>query len=155
MEKSTTRRYYLIVTKDSDYQLTGSTSGTPLATQDTPDGLPPSSLPTQQNNHLQGLTGYNEYNNYPTLPVNIVKTFPLNNVNETLLQYLFIRLYTIFANQVLPFKNHNISKCSRTTSFQTEFPSKTNKCLIFSIKAFPISRNNLSALRPFGILLVH
>ncbi|XP_015191798.1 PREDICTED: hemicentin-1-like isoform X2 [Polistes dominula] len=56
--------------KDSDYQLTGSTSGTPLATQNTPDGLPPSSLPsTQQNNHLQGLTAYNEYNNYPTLPL--------------------------------------------------------------------------------------
>jgi len=60
--------------KDSDYQLTGSTSGTPLATQNTPDGLPPSSLPTQQtNNHLQGLPAYshNDYNNYPTLPVSI------------------------------------------------------------------------------------
>ncbi|XP_071554654.1 synaptogenesis protein syg-1 isoform X1 [Temnothorax nylanderi] len=58
--------------KDSDYQLTGSTSGTPLATQNTPDGLPPSSLPTQQtNNHLQGLPAYshNDYNNYPTLPL--------------------------------------------------------------------------------------
>ncbi|TGZ37391.1 hypothetical protein DBV15_08079 [Temnothorax longispinosus] len=57
---------------DSDYQLTGSTSGTPLATQNTPDGLPPSSLPTQQtNNHLQGLPAYshNDYNNYPTLPL--------------------------------------------------------------------------------------
>ncbi|XP_011639575.1 nephrin, partial [Pogonomyrmex barbatus] len=57
--------------KDSDYQLTGSTSGTPLATQNTPDGLPPSSLPTQTNNHLQGLPAYshNDYNNYPTLPL--------------------------------------------------------------------------------------
>ncbi|XP_011151736.1 synaptogenesis protein syg-2 isoform X2 [Harpegnathos saltator] len=58
--------------KDSDYQLTGSTSGTPLATQNTPDGLPPSSLPVQQtNNHLQGLPAYshNDYNNYPTLPL--------------------------------------------------------------------------------------
>lgn len=58
--------------KDSDYQLTGSTSGTPLATQNTPDGLPPSSLPAQQtNNHLQGLPAYshNDYSNYPTLPV--------------------------------------------------------------------------------------
>ncbi|XP_032679433.1 synaptogenesis protein syg-2-like isoform X2 [Odontomachus brunneus] len=58
--------------KDSDYQLTGSTSGTPLATQNTPDGLPPSSLPTQQtNNHLQGLPAYshNDYTNYPTLPL--------------------------------------------------------------------------------------
>ncbi|KAH0952303.1 hypothetical protein HN011_005635, partial [Eciton burchellii] len=58
--------------KDSDYQLTGSTSGTPLATQNTPDGLPPSSLPAQQtNNHLQGLPAYshNDYNNYPTLPL--------------------------------------------------------------------------------------
>lgn len=58
--------------KDSDYQLTGSTSGTPLATQNTPDGLPPSSLPNQQtNNHLQGLPAYshNDYNNYPTLPL--------------------------------------------------------------------------------------
>ncbi|XP_067208142.1 synaptogenesis protein syg-1 isoform X3 [Linepithema humile] len=57
--------------KDSDYQLTGSTSGTPLATQNTPDGLP-SSLPAQQtNNHLQGLPAYshNDYNNYPTLPL--------------------------------------------------------------------------------------
>ncbi|XP_020288748.1 synaptogenesis protein syg-1-like isoform X2 [Pseudomyrmex gracilis] len=58
--------------KDSDYQLTGSTSGTPLATQNTPDGLPPSSLPAQQtNNHLQGLPAYshNDYTNYPTLPL--------------------------------------------------------------------------------------
>ncbi|XP_070156346.1 nephrin isoform X4 [Polyergus mexicanus] len=58
--------------KDSDYQLTGSTSGTPLATQNTPDGLPPSSLPAQQtNNHLQGLPAYshNDYSNYPTLPL--------------------------------------------------------------------------------------
>lgn len=77
IKRLTTKYRYLIGTKDSDYQLTGSTSGTPLATQDTPDGLPPSSLPTQQNNHLQGLTGYNEYNNYPTLPVSIVKNkFP-------------------------------------------------------------------------------
>jgi len=63
---------HVLETKDSDYQLTGSTSGTPLATQNTPDGLPPSSLPTQQtNNHLQGLPAYshNDYNNYPTLPV--------------------------------------------------------------------------------------
>ncbi|KAG7202911.1 hypothetical protein KM043_010052 [Ampulex compressa] len=57
--------------KDSDYQLTGSTSGTPLATQNTPDGLPPSSLPVQQTNHLQGLPTYShsDYNNYPTLPL--------------------------------------------------------------------------------------
>jgi hypothetical protein len=63
--------------KDSDYQLTGSTSGTPLATQNTPDGLPPSSLPAQQtNNHLQGLPAYshNDYNNYPTLPVSTTLT---------------------------------------------------------------------------------
>jgi len=62
--------------KDSDYQLTGSTSGTPLATQNTPDGLPPSSLPGQQtNNHLQGLPAYshNDYNNYPTLPVSTTR----------------------------------------------------------------------------------
>lgn len=65
-------KVFMFETKDSDYQLTGSTSGTPLATQNTPDGLPPSSLPTQQtNNHLQGLPAYshNDYNNYPTLPV--------------------------------------------------------------------------------------
>ena len=61
---------------DSDYQLTGSTAGTPLATQNTPDGLPPTSLPVQQANHLQSLPTYthnNEYNNYPTLPVSKIK----------------------------------------------------------------------------------
>ncbi|XP_051153256.1 synaptogenesis protein syg-2 isoform X2 [Leptopilina boulardi] len=59
------------INKDSDYQLTGSTAGTPLATQNTPDGLPATSLPVQQTNHLQSLPAYthNEYNNYPTLPL--------------------------------------------------------------------------------------
>lgn len=64
---------------DSDYQLTGSTAGTPLATQNTPDGLPATSLPVQQTNHLQSLPAYthNEYNNYPTLPVRkFIKLFP-------------------------------------------------------------------------------
>lgn len=68
--------FHIYGTKDSDYQLTGSTSGTPLATQNTPDGLPPSSLPTQQtNNHLQGLPAYshNDYTNYPTLPVSTAR----------------------------------------------------------------------------------
>ncbi|XP_017882314.1 synaptogenesis protein syg-2-like [Ceratina calcarata] len=58
------------INKGSDYQLTGSISGTPLAAQGTPDGLPPNSLSIQQVNHLQGLSSYsNEYNNYPTLPL--------------------------------------------------------------------------------------
>ncbi|XP_076183967.1 nephrin isoform X3 [Ptiloglossa arizonensis] len=58
------------VNKGSDYQLTGSMSGTPLAAQNTPDGLPPSSLSVQQVNHLQGLQPYShDYNNYPTLPL--------------------------------------------------------------------------------------
>nr|XP_033337849.1 neural cell adhesion molecule 1-B-like isoform X2 [Megalopta genalis] len=58
------------INKGSDYQLTGSISGTPLAVQSTPDGLPPSSLSVQQVNHLQGLPPYShEYNNYPTLPL--------------------------------------------------------------------------------------
>ncbi|XP_076394781.1 nephrin isoform X1 [Megachile rotundata] len=58
------------VNKGSDYQLTGSMSGTPLATQNTPDGLVPTSLSIQQVNHLQGLSPYShEYNNYPTLPL--------------------------------------------------------------------------------------
>ncbi|XP_063991907.1 synaptogenesis protein syg-2-like isoform X3 [Diachasmimorpha longicaudata] len=57
--------------KDSDYQLTGSTAGTPLAVQVTPDQVSTTSLPNQQTNHLQGLSAYahNEYNNYPTLPL--------------------------------------------------------------------------------------
>ncbi|XP_063991913.1 synaptogenesis protein syg-2-like isoform X7 [Diachasmimorpha longicaudata] len=56
---------------DSDYQLTGSTAGTPLAVQVTPDQVSTTSLPNQQTNHLQGLSAYahNEYNNYPTLPL--------------------------------------------------------------------------------------
>ncbi|XP_066594122.1 nephrin-like isoform X2 [Prorops nasuta] len=60
------------INKDSDYQLTGSTSGTPLATQNTPDGLPASPLLVQQTNHLQGSLvtyAHNDYNNYPTLPL--------------------------------------------------------------------------------------
>ncbi|XP_031843590.1 neural cell adhesion molecule 2 isoform X1 [Nomia melanderi] len=58
------------VNKGSDYQLTGSISGTPMAAQNTPDGLPPSSLSVQQVNHIQGLPPYShEYNNYPTLPL--------------------------------------------------------------------------------------
>lgn len=56
--------------KGSDYQLTGSISGTPLATQSTPDRLPSTSLSIQQVTHLQGLSPYSqEYNNYPTLSV--------------------------------------------------------------------------------------
>ncbi|KAK0081257.1 hypothetical protein PV325_012504 [Microctonus aethiopoides] len=57
--------------KDSDYQLTGSTAGTPLAAQATPDEVSTTSLPAQQTNHLQGLTTYshNDYTNYPTLPL--------------------------------------------------------------------------------------
>ncbi|XP_076653343.1 nephrin isoform X1 [Halictus rubicundus] len=58
------------INKGSDYQLTGSISGTPMAVQNTPDGVPPTSLPAQQANHLQGLQPYShEYNNYPTLPL--------------------------------------------------------------------------------------
>ncbi|XP_034941315.1 nephrin-like isoform X2 [Chelonus insularis] len=57
--------------KDSDYQLTGSTAGTPLAAQPTPDEVSTTSLPAQQTNHLQGLNTYshNDYSNYPTLPL--------------------------------------------------------------------------------------
>ncbi|XP_023316784.1 nephrin isoform X1 [Trichogramma pretiosum] len=60
--------------KDSDYQLTGSTAGTPLAVQPTPDSLtsttttalpPPSQLVA---NHLPNYS-HNDYNNYPTLPL--------------------------------------------------------------------------------------
>ncbi|XP_046751044.1 synaptogenesis protein syg-2-like [Diprion similis] len=57
--------------KDSDYQLTGSTAGTPLAVQTTPDGQS-ATMPAHQINHLQGLPPtyqINEYNNYPTLPL--------------------------------------------------------------------------------------
>lgn len=58
--------------KGSDYQLTGSISGTPLATQST-DRLPSTSLSIQQVTHLQGLSPYSqEYNNYPTLSVSYV-----------------------------------------------------------------------------------
>ncbi|XP_031370756.1 uncharacterized protein LOC102675031 isoform X2 [Apis dorsata] len=58
------------INKGSDYQLTGSISGTPLATQSTPDRLPSTSLSIQQVTHLQGLSPYSqEYNNYPTLSV--------------------------------------------------------------------------------------
>ncbi|KAF7991967.1 hypothetical protein HCN44_010768 [Aphidius gifuensis] len=58
--------------KDSDYQLTGSTAGTPLAAQATPDNVSATSLTNQQqSNHLQGLANYthNDYTNYPTLPL--------------------------------------------------------------------------------------
>ncbi|CAK9807333.1 Protein turtle homolog A [Anthophora plagiata] len=56
------------INKGSDYQLAGSISGTPLAVQNTPDGLPSTSLSMQQTNHLSGLSPYShEYNNYPTL----------------------------------------------------------------------------------------
>ncbi|XP_076233965.1 neural cell adhesion molecule 2 [Calliopsis andreniformis] len=57
------------INKGSDYQLTGSMSGTPMATQNTPDGLPTSSLSVQQVNHLPSLPYSHEYNNYPTLPL--------------------------------------------------------------------------------------
>ncbi|KAJ8673522.1 hypothetical protein QAD02_004784 [Eretmocerus hayati] len=57
------------INKDSDYQLTGSTAGTPLAVQSTPDGLSTTSLPlSQQPNHLPSYS-HNDYNNYPTLPL--------------------------------------------------------------------------------------
>ncbi|XP_043272103.1 synaptogenesis protein syg-2-like isoform X2 [Venturia canescens] len=60
-----------VVPTNKDYQLTGSTAGTPLATQNTPDELPAASLSIQQTNHLQGLANYahNDYTNYPTLPL--------------------------------------------------------------------------------------
>lgn len=78
--------------KGSDYQLTGSMSGTPLAAQNTPDGLPPSSLSVQQVNHLQGLQPYShDYNNYPTLPV---------SKNENILLYSFLSLIIILMDTV-------------------------------------------------------
>ncbi|XP_015588753.1 synaptogenesis protein syg-2 isoform X3 [Cephus cinctus] len=68
--------------KDSDYQLTGSTAGTPLAGQSTPDALSTAlgtSLSLHQPNHHhrhhqhhhQGLPAYPhaDYTNYPTLPL--------------------------------------------------------------------------------------
>ncbi|XP_028522320.2 synaptogenesis protein syg-2 isoform X3 [Apis cerana] len=62
--------------KGSDYQLTGSISGTPLATQSTPDRLPSTSLSIQQVTHLQGLSPYSqEYNNYPTLSLSNEVTY--------------------------------------------------------------------------------
>ncbi|XP_048509194.1 synaptogenesis protein syg-2 isoform X2 [Athalia rosae] len=60
-----------VVPTNKDYQLTGSTAGTPLAVQSTPDGQP-SNIPAHQMNHLQGLPPtyqLNEYDNYPTLPL--------------------------------------------------------------------------------------
>ena len=62
---------------DSDYQLTGSTAGTPLAVQSTPDGLSTTSLPpsSQQANHLPTYS-HNDYNNYPTLPVSLATPHP-------------------------------------------------------------------------------
>ncbi|KAI4487693.1 hypothetical protein M0802_011920, partial [Mischocyttarus mexicanus] len=78
-----------VVPTNKDYQLTGSTSGTPLATQNTPDGLQQSSIPTQQNNHLQGLTAYNEYNNYPTLPLDSKRSYgQIAKGSEKILMYL-------------------------------------------------------------------
>ncbi|XP_011503617.1 PREDICTED: nephrin [Ceratosolen solmsi marchali] len=61
--------------KDSDYQLTGSTAGTPLAVQDTryttsgtPDGISMTLLSlNQQVNHLTTYS-HNDYHNYSTLP---------------------------------------------------------------------------------------
>lgn len=88
--------FHLLETKDSDYQLTGSTSGTPLATQNTPDGLPPSSLPAQQtNNHLQGLPAYshNDYTNYPTLPVSTTRAT----------EVVLMKFSTIFARDTCVF----------------------------------------------------
>ena len=44
-----------------------------MATQNTPDGLPSTSLSIQQVTHLQGLSPYShEYNNYPALSVSYV-----------------------------------------------------------------------------------
>ncbi|XP_076667647.1 nephrin isoform X2 [Andrena cerasifolii] len=58
------------INKGSDYQLTGSISGTPLATQNTPDGLPTSALSVQRVNNLQGFQPYShDYSNYSTLPL--------------------------------------------------------------------------------------
>ncbi|XP_014218330.1 nephrin [Copidosoma floridanum] len=54
--------------KDSDYQLTGSTAGTPLAVQTTPDSTT-SLTGSQQPNHLPTYSSHNDYNNYPTLPL--------------------------------------------------------------------------------------
>ncbi|XP_044599511.1 nephrin isoform X2 [Cotesia glomerata] len=60
-----------VVPTNKDYQLTGSTAGTPLAAQPTPDEISTTSLPIQQRNHLQTLNTYshNDYTNYPTLPL--------------------------------------------------------------------------------------
>ncbi|XP_031784587.1 synaptogenesis protein syg-2 isoform X2 [Nasonia vitripennis] len=63
--------------KDSDYQLTGSTAGTPLAVQGTPEGLSTSSLPPGSHQQQQQPAAanhppaysHNDYNNYPTLPL--------------------------------------------------------------------------------------
>ncbi|CAD1468889.1 unnamed protein product, partial [Heterotrigona itama] len=64
------------INKGSDYQLTGSISGTPMATQNTPDGLPSTSLSIQQVTHLQGLSPYShEYNNYPALSLSDEVTY--------------------------------------------------------------------------------
>ncbi|XP_033191578.1 nephrin isoform X3 [Bombus vancouverensis nearcticus] len=64
------------INKGSDYQLTGSISGTPLATQNTPDGLTATSLSIQQVTHLQGLSSYpHEYNNYPALSLSDEVTY--------------------------------------------------------------------------------
>ncbi|XP_050581474.1 synaptogenesis protein syg-2-like isoform X9 [Bombus affinis] len=64
------------INKGSDYQLTGSISGTPLATQNTPDGLTATSLSIQQVTHLQGLSPYpHEYNNYPALSLSDEVTY--------------------------------------------------------------------------------
>ncbi|XP_071872207.1 nephrin isoform X8 [Bombus fervidus] len=64
------------INKGSDYQLTGSISGTPLATQSTPDGLTATSLSIQQVTHLQGLSPYpHEYNNYPALSLSDEVTY--------------------------------------------------------------------------------
>ncbi|OAD57734.1 hypothetical protein WN48_01527 [Eufriesea mexicana] len=61
------------INKGSDYQLTGSISGTPLGAQNTPDGLSSTSLSVQQVTHLPGLSSYaHEYNNYPSIPVSYV-----------------------------------------------------------------------------------
>lgn len=62
-----------VLLKDSDYQLTGSTAGTPLTAQNTLESLPASTLANQQTNHVQALPTYtpSDYNNYPTLPVSI------------------------------------------------------------------------------------
>ncbi|XP_048266603.1 carcinoembryonic antigen-related cell adhesion molecule 5 isoform X2 [Bombus terrestris] len=71
------------INKGSDYQLTGSISGTPLATQNTPDGLTATSLSIQQVTHLQGLSPYpHEYNNYPALS-RIIQTIPSCSARST------------------------------------------------------------------------